>query len=81
MPNLTKKYGVYTTKGKRLENSEEILRPMWEPITEKVLDWTVNDFFGILKLNLFIKNKRHWIIRESQKQHLEWASRWYREER
>ena len=77
MPNLSKKYGVYTTDGVKLKNSDKILRPMWQPITEKVLDWTVADFFGILKLNLFIKGKRYWIIRESKKQYLDWAKLWY----
>jgi hypothetical protein len=77
MPNLYKKYGVYTISGKKIKNSNKILRPMWAPITERVLDSTVSDFFGILKLNLFIKGKRHWIIRESKKQHLDWAKLWY----
>jgi hypothetical protein len=78
MPNLSKKYGVYTTNGVRLKNSDEILRPMWAPITERVLDWTVADSFGILFLNYFVGNKRHWIVRESEKRDLEYAKLWHR---
>jgi len=81
MPNAPKKYGVYTMQGKKLKNSDALISRMWPPITEKVLDSTVNDFFGILKHYIYIDGKKHWIIRESQKQYLDVAIDWFGREK
>lgn len=67
---LTKKYGIYTTDGKKLKNSNEILTSkdrFWHPITEKVLDLMPNNVFGILLHRTYVNGKVHWIVRESAK--------------
>jgi len=65
---LTKKYGIYSTDGKKLKNSDELLRSkerFWHPITEKVMDTIPHNVFGILLHKMYINGKVHWIVRES----------------
>lgn len=79
---MTNKYGIYSTDGKKLKNSDKIIKEhFWSPITESVLDRIVNDFFGILKHNIYIGNTKYWIVRESEKQHFKYAPEWYRKEK
>jgi hypothetical protein len=79
--DITEKYGIYTTKGVKLKNSDELLKSdewFWGPITESVLDRTIHDFFGILKHKFYIDGKEHWVVRESAKENFKFAPDWHR---
>jgi len=72
-------YGIYSTDGKKLSNSDEILAEkdrFWGNITKKVFDRITNNVFGILLHPLWINGKLHWIVRESKKWNLEAATLW-----
>jgi len=76
---MTKTYGIYSTDGKKLKNSDEILLDpdrFWGAITKSVLDRTTNNALGILLHPVYINNKLHWIVRESKKWNLEMATLW-----
>jgi len=76
---MVKTYGIYSTDGEKLKNSDEILNDkdrFWGGITKSVLDCTVNNTFGILLHPLWINNKLYWIVRESKKYDLKCAAFW-----
>ena len=76
---MTKTYGIYSTDGKKLKNSDEILTDknrFWGGLTKSVLDRTTNNAFGILIHPLWIKGELHWVVRESKKYDLESAKLW-----
>ncbi len=79
--DVMKKYGIYTTEGRKLKNSDEIIKGgeiFWGPITESVLDRIIHDFFGILKHKFYVNGKEHWVVRESAKENFKFAPNWHR---
>lgn len=76
---MTKEYGIYSTAGKKIKNSDAILNDksrFWGGITKKVLDRIPNNAFGILLHPLWIDNELYWIVRESNKYNLNTATLW-----
>lgn len=79
---MTNKYGIYSADGKKLKNSDEILKEyFWPPITESVLDRINNNFFGILFHKVYVNGELHWIVREANKQHFKYAPMWYKQDK
>ena len=72
-------YGIYSTDGKKLSNSDEILAEkdrFWGNLTKKVFDRIPNNVFGILLQPLWLYGELHWIVRESKKWDLKTANLW-----